>query len=391
MSRVGNKEEAMSTATATRQPVKSSKKPPRREWAPRIWEGCNLPAWLALLWRGRFTIHPKFWHIAIVGTFVSSFHSLVRLIQQVVYGKAIAATRIDEAPLFIIGHWRTGTTWLHELLILDERHAYPTTYECFDPNHFLLTEGFFKRWLTFLLPSRRPMDNMPAGWDRPQEDEFALCMLGQPSPYLTIAFPNQAPKCPEYLDLQELSPKALASWKKTFLRFLQSLTFKDPRRLILKSPPHSCRIGVLLEMFPRARFVHIVRDPYPVFPSTVHMWKSLYKSHGLQKTKHINLDEYVFENFLHLYARLEEGKKLIPAGQFHELHYEDLVRDPEEQLRQLYENLQLDEFDRLLPRLRDYLKNTAGYEKNRYTLDPAKQDAITARWGDVIRRYGYER
>ena len=66
------------------------------------------------------------------------------------------------------------------------------------------------------------MDNMLAGWDRPQEDEFALCMLGQPSPYLTIAFPNQAPKCPEYLDLQKLSPKALASWKKTFLLLLQS-------------------------------------------------------------------------------------------------------------------------------------------------------------------------
>ena len=34
------------------------------------------------------------------------------------------------------------------------------------------------------------MDNMKAGWDRPQEDEFGLCMMGQPSPYLTIAFPN---------------------------------------------------------------------------------------------------------------------------------------------------------------------------------------------------------
>ncbi len=385
------KEEPMSIATVTRPLVQAPRKPRLRQWAPRIWQGCNLFAWLHLLWRGRFAIHPKFWHIAIIVTFVSTFHSVVRLFQQLFYGRAIARTAIAEAPIFIIGHWRTGTTWLHELLVLDERHTYPTTYECFDPNHFLLTEGFFKRWMSFLLPSRRPMDNMAAGWDRPQEDEFAICMLGQPSPYLTIAFPNQPPKCPEYLDLQGPTPRALTSWKKTFLHFLQTLTFKDPRRLVLKSPPHSCRVGVLLEMFPRARFVHIMRDPYLVVPSTVHMWKSLYKSHGLQKVKHINLDEYVFSNFERLYARLEEGKKLIPAGQFHEMHYEDLVRDPEEQMKLLYDNLQLEGFDRLQPRLRDYLKTTAGYERNRYNQDPDKQHRITERLGDVIRRYGYER
>ena len=81
-------------------------------------------------------------------------------------------------PIFILGHWRTGTTLLHEFMIRDERFGYPTTYECMDPNHFLLTEGLFTRWLNFLVPTHRPMDNMKAGFDRPQEDEFALCMLG---------------------------------------------------------------------------------------------------------------------------------------------------------------------------------------------------------------------
>ena len=38
------------------------------------------------------------------------------------------------------------------------------------------------------------MDNMAAGWDHPQEDEFALCNMGVPSPYLTIIFPNRPPQ-----------------------------------------------------------------------------------------------------------------------------------------------------------------------------------------------------
>src|SRR5579862_7526182 len=105
----------MTSATISRPQVQPARKARRREWAPRIWEGCNLFAWLRLLTRGRFAIHPKFWHIAVVITFVSSFHSVIRLLQQLIYGRAIARTAIREAPIFIIGHWRTGTTWLHEL------------------------------------------------------------------------------------------------------------------------------------------------------------------------------------------------------------------------------------------------------------------------------------
>src|SRR5207244_917093 len=108
---------------------------------------------------------------------------------------------------------RSGTTLLHELMIQDRRHGYPTTYECLEPNHFLLTEGFVSRFLRFLMPKERPMDHMKAGFDRPQEDEFALCMLGQPSPYLTIAFPNHPPQCQEFLDLESIRPGQLRSWK----------------------------------------------------------------------------------------------------------------------------------------------------------------------------------
>src|SRR5687768_18104609 len=46
-------------------------------------------------------------------------------------------------------------------------------------------------------------------------------------------------------------------------------------RSILKSPPHTCRVPTLLRLFPDARFVHIVRDPYAVYPSTLHLWRIL--------------------------------------------------------------------------------------------------------------------
>jgi hypothetical protein len=363
----------------------------RREWAPRIWEGCDFFAWARLLVRNRLAVDPRHLYIAFIITIVSLVHTVLRLIQEAFYGDRIRRTVIREDPIFIIGHWRTGTTLLHELLILDDRHSYPTTYECLEPNHFLLTEKLFTRLFRFLMPSRRPMDNMAAGWDRPQEDEFALCMLGEPSPYLTIAFPNHPPQDTEYFDLEGVSAQARERWKRSFYSFLQRITLRNPKRLVLKSPTHTCRVKTLLELFRDARFVHIVRDPYVVFPSTMNLWKSLYTTHGLQKPRFEWLQEYVLRCFTLLYRKLDEARPQVPLGRFHEIRYEDLVRDPLGEMELLYERLDLDNFEQVRPRIEEYLTRNAGYQTNRYdTIAPDLRQEITRRWGDIIHRYGYE-
>ncbi len=138
--------------------------------------------------------------------------------------------------MFILGHWRSGTTYLHELLTCDERFATPTTYQCFAANHFLLTGPWIPRLFWFLVPSRRPMDNVQVGWQAPQEDEFALCSLGTPSPYLRIAFPNDEVDYLKYLDMQDVDPSTLEAWQTTLRSFLRDMTFATGRQLALKSP-----------------------------------------------------------------------------------------------------------------------------------------------------------
>jgi hypothetical protein len=379
-------------ASETMPGLAKAKAAPRREWTPRIWQGCSLYAWLRLMIRNHCAVGLPYWYMAGVITNVSICHSALRLFQDAWYGDRVNRTPIRHAPIFIIGHWRTGTTLLHEMLILDERHTFPNTYQCLAPHHFLLTEKLLTRLFWWLMPAHRPMDNMEAGWDKPQEDEFALCMLGQPSPYLTIGFPNHPPQDQDAFDLEQLPKYAVSRWKEAFLLFLRHVTYKDPRRLVLKSPTHSCRIPTLLELFPDARFIHIVRDPYVVFPSTVNLWQSLYKTHGLQTPRFAGLEEHVFTTFTHLYERLETGKRLIRPGRFHELRYEDLVRDPIREMGQLYERLELGDFQRVRPRLDQYLAVHAGYKTNRYSsLSPELEREITRRWEKVIWQYGYER
>ena len=240
-------------------------------------------------------------------------------------GPWVDRVKLAGDPIFIIGHWRTGTTLLHELLTLDPRHRCPTTFECFLPNNFLVCEPLLKFWSGFVLPRRRPPDNMQMGWDCPQEDEFALCNMGVPSPYWSIVFPNEPPAAQDYFELDRLGPVQRRRWQQALRTFLKRLTWKRPGRIVLKSPTHTFRLPMLREMFPDARFIHVVRNPYAVFPSTVRLWKSLYVLNSYQEPTCADLEEYVLSTFSRMHERLEATRGLIDPHRFCEVRYEDLL------------------------------------------------------------------
>jgi hypothetical protein len=79
----------------------------------------------------------------------------------------------------------------------------------------------------------------------------------------------------------------------------------------------------------------------------------------------------------------------VPAKQFAEVRYEDLVADPVGQLQRIYSELELGDFAETRPQIEAFLARNAGYETNRYQLTPGQRAEVGQRWGDVIRRYGY--
>ncbi|HEY5312520.1 MAG TPA: sulfotransferase [Pirellulales bacterium] len=383
----------MAVASPVEQQQATPGTPPKREWwRPYFWTGMNAGGWWRLLARNHFRVGLRQAHVGAAISGWSLLNSFLGLVQRgLFFNYRAARTPIEQPPIFVLGHWRSGTTLLHEMLVLDERHTSPSTYACLAPTHFLLTEDFARRWLNFLLPTHRPMDNMPTGWDRPQEEEFALCNLGLPSPYLTIAFPNEPPYDPRYLTLEGLTADELERWKFVLLRFLRQVTFRTPKRLVLKNPPHTSRIRALLEMFPDARFVHIVRDPLGIYNSTNKLWHSLYVDQGLQTPRFAGLDEYIFSTLEMMYDKFERDRGLLAPGRLCELRYEDLVRDPAGELKHVYDELGLGGFDELRPKLDEYLASMTGYQTNRYAqAQPELRARIAQRWGRFFRRFGYE-
>src|SRR5207344_800455 len=105
--------------------------------------------------------------------------------------------------------------------------------------------------------------------------------------------------------------------------FLKKLTRKFQRPLILKSPPNTGRIKLILEMFPEARFVHIHRNPYVVYQSTRHLHLTSWENFALQGTDVSVVHDQIIRQYQAMMGAFFEEQHLIPPGRFCEISYDD--------------------------------------------------------------------
>ena len=310
-------------------------------------------------------------------------------LQHLIYGRAIAETELAGPPIFVLGHWRSGTTLLHELLQMDERFASPNTYQCFEPWHFLISEGFFTRFGNWLLPNRRPMDNMAAGWSLPQEDEFALMALGAATTYTRVAFPRQCVTGLNSLSSTTFIGEARQRWEELLRWFLQAITYKAKAPLILKSPPHTGRLAILAEMFPTAKFVHISRDPQAMIPSTIKLWKSLDAVQALQSREdERDVEDYVFECFDRMYVGYEDGLKHVSPERIIETTYEALIADPSQTVAKIYDHLSLGNFEAVEAKIAARFEADRDYKTNQWSNEPALAQRIASECSGYFERFG---
>ena len=357
---------------------------------PRIWHGMPAKVWFSNLARNRFAFSWSRLHYALGVSAFCPVTSMLAIAQKLGWSRAIAKTELERPPIFILGHWRSGTTLLHEYLGLDPRFASPTTYQCFAPWHFLLTEGLVTRYGNWLLPDRRPMDNMKAGWALPQEDEFALMNLGAPSPYLRLMFPNHPVPYTETLDSSRFRPADLQAWRRQFEWFVKALTYKTRKQLLLKSPPHTGRIGILRQMYPDSKFIHIVRDPRKLYPSTMKLWNSLDENQALQSpTDQSMLQSFVMESLVSMYRAFDRDRANIPESQIIDIRYEQFIAQPVQTLEEIYKHLDLGQYDTVRSNWENKSEQERGYQTNKLQIDTEQEAMILDRWSDYARKYGY--
>lgn len=359
-------------------------------WSPRFWAGMRLGHWLKLLSRNGFRIHPSRLPWALATTCAAPFNTALCGVQQLIYGRRIRQTTPVAPPIFILGHWRTGTTFLQELLSRDPRLTSPSNYQVYATNHFLLTEALVVRYLRFLLPARRPMDNVTLQWDSPQEDEWARITMGLPSPYQRIAFSAETPPYDEYLDMEGLSASELDAWKAGFTWFLQAVTLRTKQRVVFKSPHNTGRLSLLHQMFPDARFLHVTRHPFTFFPSTLRMHRAFDASQSLQTTPEADgLERYVLRTGRRIYDAYLTQRTGIADHQIMDVRFEDLVERPLDTMRLVYERLDLGDVQPALAEFEKHVAPRKNYVRNRHHLPAYWEGEIRREWAQYFESFGY--
>lgn len=353
-------------------------------------QGITFPTWVRLLWDNQGRVHPIYWPRALVLTLTSILNTVYATMEWLLFARLARRTKV-RAPIIILGHFRGGTTHLHNLLTLDSRFAYPTLYQTLNPSTFLCTEALFRLPNKLLMTKRRPQDQVKIGPDLPAEDEVALGIDCLASPYVGWIFPRRQDHYDRFLTFDHAGPAETARWKRSIHAFLSKVAWKTGKPLILKSPPHTARIALLLELFPDARFVHIHRDPFQVFQSTRRLLDKLPPYFALQTPPpDLDRDEQVIDQYARMYAAYFRDRDKIPPGQFCEVAYDELDRDPVNVMSRIYRELRLDGFDRAEPRIRDYLATVAGFQKNGHArLSESLKRRIVDRWRPCFLAWGY--
>jgi hypothetical protein len=359
-----------------------------RHFGPGLLPGITLGDWLRLLSENRFAVSPWCLLRALGITSGSLSNGLMAWYEEWRYGREWKEVEVLP-PLFVLGHWRSGTTHLHNLVAVDERFAFPNNYQTLYPHTYLTTEAVNSRVIGFFFPRRRPMDNIEWDLRSPQEDEFTLNMLCFKSPCMGWVFPRRRDHYDRYLTFRGVPADEVAVWQATLMRILKKLTWKHRRPLALKSPPHTCRIRLLLQLFPKAKFVHIRRNPYAVFVSARKTFQVNGDISRLQPRPD-DLDGWILRQYRAMYDAYFEERGLISAGNFHEVAFEELEADPIGQMRRMYEALGLPEFAHVEPALRRYVESIAGYRKNEFPELPAElRGRIAAEWRRSFEVWGY--
>lgn len=307
------------------------------------------------------------------------------------YGRRTRRQPIKPAPIFIIGHWRSGTTHLQNLMSRDPQFGRVTLLQAAMPHEFLIVPAALKKRLGSMLPSKRLMDNVPVAADVPWEEELALTAVGRLSFYHVSFFP----KCMGRIFREAVlfdggAPELVAKWKRQYVDFLRKIQFAQPgMRLLLKNPANTARVSLLREMFPGAQFIHLHRNPYKVFASSVHLYLKAQEAWGLQRTERDMVVEHVLESYPQLMNAFFEQREGLRDNELVEVDFRSLQHEPLKTLSAIYRRLDLPNFDAAAPHFEDYLHSQRNYRKNHLPLTEDEQQTVARRWRDVFERLGY--
>ncbi len=351
--------------------------------------GASLRQWTKMLFQNAGQLEWRFIPRILFISIVVILYTPLRIIDRLLYHSKVKQVKVKD-PIFILGHYRSGTTFLHYLLCQDQRFKYASTLETINPSTFLGSIGVSRFITNFVLPETRPMDNLKMSPKLPFEEEFAMANICDASLCHGYFFPKDIQK---HFDKHVMldNKESLAEWKKNFYFFCQKLSYRNPeKQLILKTPANTARVAQLLDIFPNAKFIHIYRNPYKVYLSNEGLYEGILPILAFHRAKEKDIETFIMNSYEQTYKRYLKDKKLLRPEQLTELDYESFIKSPIDHLRHIYAQLDLDDFDAVEAAMQSVLDEYKNYRSNQYTMDPQIKKQIANRWSFAFKQFGYD-
>lgn len=312
-------------------------------------------------------------------------------IQNSRYAHKLLNSPLEHDPVFILGHWRSGTTFVHNVLACDKHFGYCTTYQTVFPHLMMWGQPFFKKTMSWLMPDHRPTDNMELAVDLPQEEEFALSNMTELNYYNFWYFPKSMQEyADKYLLMNDLTDEELRTFEQVFTKLIKiSLWNTGGTQFLSKNPPHTGRVKELVKMFPNAKFIYLMRNPYTVFESTRSFFTNTIKPLQLQNIGTEELEQNILSIYTKLYHKYEADKACIPAGNLIEVKFEDFEADAMNMTEHIYSTLDLPGFNEARAAIEAYVGGKKGYKKNKYKYDSRTVQLVEDNWSYALQDWDY--
>lgn len=351
----------------------------------------NPFVWLSLIVKNR-GIYWKKIPKALVITLVSLITSPLQLAQYVYYRLNRSKAESVEDPIFIIGHWRSGTTFLHYLMCKNPKYGYLTYFQGFLPTIALIGGSLAKKTLSFLIPKKRPQDNIEISSDLPHEEENSISNFSRYSASHSFFFPKDESFYNKFALLKDLTHKEYRNWKKSYKRMIAEISIANGYKpLVIKNPHNTGRIKGLLDLYPNAKFIHIYRDPYDVIPSTYLMYDMVIQTQYLNKYSKEETMDKIFFYYKTSMQQYFDQKSLIPSQNLFEIKFEDFQYDAVNIIKKLYDQLGLDYTQDVDERVKAYAESKKGYKKNVHKLNPDLKKRIDNECQFAFEKLGYKK
>jgi len=313
-----------------------------------------------------------------------------------------------EKPLFILGNFRSGSTYLQRLIAKDkDQFASARTWDIFLSPSVILTKLFSvllsidkifgsplkKRFVKFDARTLGKVNIHKISFFEPEEDENFLLHKWS-SFFAGVMFPFIEDFLPYIYFDNRLTSEEKASIMGFYQRTIQRFLFTRPKHLhfLSKNPSFSPKIASIFQHFPNAKIIYLVRNPLEMIPSTI-SW--------LGYTWHVfsdPLDKYPFiseilEFTKHWYDYpLEILSKSDPAN-YLIIKYNDLIQKPEETVQHIYKHFGYAMRDKFRQSLKQTVTEAQKFSNNHtYSLEEMgiTRQQILDTYSDIFERFGFD-